>query len=142
METIPLLGFVTKSEGKNERSTIQDDLKERSNKKVKMNDNVVSDTSEMEEILQVRDEADPKSPKISYAAASFMHSVGDNTQGVFVVSDDEELSENKWYSQEDENVNDEEFDPCPEIEVSQVEFEEWCKLKIVNLPKDCYHFKF
>ncbi|KAK7255046.1 hypothetical protein RIF29_28448 [Crotalaria pallida] len=122
-ETNPLLAFVTKGDGKSERSSVQeDDLKERSMNKVKMDNLVETERTTMEEDpLEVTD-VSAKRPKASYAA-SLMHSIGDNSQGGFIDTDDD-LPENKWYRQEEEKVNDDDFDPCLEIE--------WCPEPKVN----------
>ncbi|KAK7243905.1 hypothetical protein RIF29_38718 [Crotalaria pallida] len=142
MSANPLLGFIMSSEKRNEGPSIQEeDQKERSNKKVKVDGNDTNEETPMD--LSSQHESD---------AGAVKHAPGNNVHGPYIHTsihetrsyknsllqsigvpsneyfekEDEDLPENRWYKEDSGEENDDDFDPCPEIEVSKEEYDEWC----------------
>ncbi|RYQ96479.1 hypothetical protein Ahy_B08g092237 [Arachis hypogaea] len=110
-------------------STQEDDLVQRSTKKVKTRGEVdLNQPSENMEIIQHEDNT--ASPAKGSYKDTLLTSLGleeDQTTSLDM-DDDDPNPEDKWYRNDDDRENDEKpFNPCPTIPVSKEEFEEWCK---------------
>ncbi|KAL4390957.1 hypothetical protein AHAS_Ahas03G0197000 [Arachis hypogaea] len=110
-------------------STQEDDLVQRSTKKVKTRGEVnLNHPPDCMEVIPVEERITPIQ-KCSYKESLL---IGPGLEGDHehesIMEDDEPNPEDKWYKDDDDGVNGEKpFNPCPEIPVSKEEFEEWCK---------------
>ncbi|RYR43110.1 hypothetical protein Ahy_A08g039539 [Arachis hypogaea] len=109
-------------------STQEDDLVQRSTKKVKTRGEVnLNHPPECMEIVPV-DGIDAVTQKCSYKESLLTGPGLESDHETFNVVDDEPNPEDMWYKdEEDEGDAEKPFNPCPTIPVSKEEFEEWYK---------------
>ncbi|KAL4275364.1 hypothetical protein AHAS_Ahas20G0099800 [Arachis hypogaea] len=110
-------------------STQEDDLVQRSTKKIKTRGKVnLNHPPDCMEIVPV-EVKDTSIQKGSYKETLL---TGPGLEGdyetLFIMDNDEPNPEDKWYKDDEDGVNAEKpFNPCPMIPMSKEEFEEWCK---------------
>ncbi|MED6222893.1 hypothetical protein PIB30_068843 [Stylosanthes scabra] len=119
-------------EGSARVSRQEEDLAQRSTKKVKTRD--IIDLNQPITDMEIADPSDGNTsnmPKTSYKE-SLLKPIGPKILGnnidAEIPNDDEHVPENRWYDNaEEEDHREKPFDPCPIIHVSKDEFDEWCK---------------
>ncbi|RYR05834.1 hypothetical protein Ahy_B06g085655 [Arachis hypogaea] len=110
-------------------STQEDDLVQRSTKKVKTRGEVnLNHPPDCMDVVPVEERNIPLH-KCSYKESLLTGPGLEGDHESSSIMDDEEPNpEDKWYKEDNDGVNGEEpFNPCPTIPVSKEEFEEWCK---------------
>ncbi|RYR53739.1 hypothetical protein Ahy_A06g028959 [Arachis hypogaea] len=107
----------------------EDDLVQRSTKKVKIRrEGDIDEMSLCMEIVSTEENA-PTVSKGSYKKILLTSPdlIGDH-EFSDSMKDDEHNPEDRWYNKDDDpDIEDRPFNPCPTISVSKEEFEEWCQ---------------